>query len=360
MKSKAVGVFLLISIVIGWAQDYKPAAPGYRYSFPRDYFNHEEYETEWWYYTGNLRTANGHRFGCELTFFRQGASRAAGGSPWLVRDVWMAHMALSDIDGQRFYHEERLNRAGPGIAGVNASSGLVWNGNWQADIGSEREELRAVGDGFGFQLKLAPAKPPVIHGVNGVSQKAEGDGHASHYFSLTRLITNGVIDVGGKAYQVDGTSWMDHEFFTESMASTETGWDWLSAQLQDGTELMIYRLRNKDGSISPYSSGTYVDREGRSTFLSSQDFEMIPSADGWKSLHTDAVYPLTWHLRIPRLGIDLEVTTRLRDQEMTGKVGPNYWEGAVDLAGSRSGNPIPGAGYLELTGYATEQTRAPK
>ena len=182
MKSKAVGLFFLISIAAAWAQYYKPAMPGYRYSFPRDYFNHEGYQTEWWYYTGNLKTANGHRFGYELTFFRQGISREPGKSPWLVRDVWMAHMALSDIDGQRFYREERLNRSGPGLAGVNASSGLLWNGNWQAVISAQTEELRAVGDGFGFQLKLAPAKPPVIHGLNGVSQKAEGDGHASHYF----------------------------------------------------------------------------------------------------------------------------------------------------------------------------------
>ena len=140
-------------------------------------------------------------------------------------------------------------------------------------------------------------------------------------FSLTRLTTTGEVDLGGKAYQVEGSSWMDHEFFTEPVSSTEIGWDWLSAQLEAGTELMIYRLRN-NGSISPYSSGTYVDRQGRSKFLSSQDFVMIPSADGWKSGHTNALYPLSWHLRIPELGIDLEVTTRLRDQEMRAELGP--------------------------------------
>src|SRR5206468_229510 len=117
------------------AQDYEHALPGYHYEFPRDYFNHEGYQTEWWYYTGNLKAADGHRFGFELTFFHQGVSRKQSTSPWFVRDVWMAHFALSDITGQRFYHLERLNRTGPGIAGVDPQTGIVWNGNWQAQIG---------------------------------------------------------------------------------------------------------------------------------------------------------------------------------------------------------------------------------
>jgi predicted secreted hydrolase len=334
------------------AEDYKIAQPGYTFAFPRDYFNHEEFQTEWWYYTGNVKSANGHRFGFELTFFRQGVSRADSSDPWFVHDLWMAHIALSEIDGQRFLNEERLNRAGPGIAGVDAAAGLVWNGNWQAHIAEQEEDLRGVADKFEFALNLRPVKQPVVQGQNGVSQKAEGAGHASHYFSLTRLLTTGSIDLDGKTYQVEGLSWVDHEFFSGSMAANETGWDWLSVQLGDGTELMLYRLRHADGSIDPYSSGSYVDASGKSQFLSSKDFSMTPAADSWTSPATKATYPVRWHVSIPRLKLDLDVSTPLKSQELASKFGTSYWEGAIDAVGAHDGSPLRGAGYLEMTGYA--------
>jgi predicted secreted hydrolase len=334
------------------AQDYKPAEPGYTFQFPRDYFNHEDYQTEWWYYTGNLRSSDGHRFGFELTFFRQGVSRADLRNPWSVRDLWMAHLALSDINGKRFYHEERLNRSGPGLAGVDASTGTVWNGNWNAHIDPQSERLRALTDKFGLTLNLTPVKQPVVQGQNGVSQKAEGAGHASHYFSLTRLQTSGSIDLEGKTYQVEGTSWVDREFFTGSMSTNETGWDWLSIQLEDRSEIMLYRLRHTDGSIDPYSSGSYVDPSGQSQFLSAQDFVMTPATGTWTSPATKATYPVHWHVSIPRLQLELDITTPLPAQELTGGFGPSYWEGAIDVAGARDHAPLRGVGYLEMTGYA--------
>ena len=352
MKSSSIALLLVLAITGACAQGYKPALPGYKYEFPRDYFNHEDYQTEWWYYTGNLKAADGHRFGFELTFFRQGVSRASSSNPWFVRDIWMAHIALSDITGQHFYYEERLNRAGPGIAGVDAQTGKVWNGNLQAHIGEQSEELRGFAEKFGFGLTLVPAKLPITHGQNGVTQKAEGPGHASHYFSLTRLMTSGTIDLDGNTFRVDGTSWMDHEFFTGSMATNETGWDWLSVQFTDGTELMLYRLRHSDGSIDPYSSGSFVDANGNSELLSAKDFVMTPATDTWTSPVTKAAYPVHWRLSIPRLKLQLEVTTQLRNQELTARFGPSYWEGVIDVAGTRDGSQLQGVGYLEMTGYA--------
>ena len=355
MRNKWLAL-LLLTATCATAQDYKIAQPGYTFAFPRDYFNHEDYQTEWWYYTGNVTSANGHRFGFELTFFRQGVSRADSSHPWLVHDLWLAHIALSDITGQRFLSEERLNRAGPGIAGVDAETGLVWNGNWQAHISEQGEELRGIADKFEFALNLRPTKQPVVQGQNGVSQKAEDGGHASHYFSLTRLLTTGSIDLDGKTYQVQGTSWIDHEFFSGGMAANETGWDWLSVQLKDGTELMLYRLRHTDGSIDPYSAGSYVDASGKSQFLSARDFEMTPAADSaadfWTSPATRATYPVRWHVSIPRLKMELEVTTPLRSQELASRFGTSYWEGAIDVAGARDQSRLRGAGYLEMTGYA--------
>jgi predicted secreted hydrolase len=228
----------------------------------------------------------------------------------------------------------------------------VWNGNWQVHIAEQGEELRGVTDRFGLALKLVPLKQPVMQGQNGVSQKAEGAGHASHYFSLTRLMTTGSIDLDGRSYKVEGTSWIDHEFFTGAMAPNETGWDWLSVQLGDGTELMLYRLRHADGSIDPYSSGNYVDASGKSQFLSAKDFVMTPAADTWTSPATKATYPVRWHVFIPCLKMELDVTTPLMSQELTGGFGPSYWEGSIDIGGARGHSPLRGVGYLEMTGYA--------
>jgi len=352
MRSKWIALLMLVAAVTSAAQEYNLALPGYKYEFPRDYYNHEGYRTEWWYYTGNLRAKDGHRFGFELTFFRQGVSRKPAADPWFVHDLWMAHLALSDLTGQRFYHEERLNRAGPGLAGVDEKAGLVWNGNWQAQIGDREKELRGVGAKFGLGLKLTTAKPPVIQGRNSVSQKAEGAGHASHYFSLTRLLTTGSIDLDGKTYTVEGTSWMDHEFFTDAMTADEAGWDWLSVQLEDGSELMLHRLRHRDGSIDPYSSGSYVDAHGQSTFLAAKDLAMTPVGDNWTSTQTKASYPLRWYVSVAKLGMVFDVTTPLRDQELVGSYGPSYWEGAVDISGTRANRTLRGVGYLEMTGYA--------
>jgi predicted secreted hydrolase len=352
MRSKWIALVMLVVTISAGAQEYKLALPGYKYEFPRDYFNHEDYQTEWWYYTGNLVAKDGHRFGFELTFFRQGISREPSTDPWFVRDLWMAHLALSDVTGQRFYHEERLNRAGPGLAGVDEKTGLAWNGNWRAQIEGREHDLGGVGATFAIGLKLLIVKAPVIQGQNGVSQKAEGTGHASHYFSLTRLQTTGEIDVEGKAYSIEGTSWMDHEFFTGAMAADEMGWDWLSVQLEDGSELMLYRLRHRDGSLDPYSSGSYVDAQGKNAFLTTKDFSMTPAGDNWTSAQTKASYPLRWHLSVAKLGMELNVTTPLREQELVASYGPSYWEGAVDVDGQRQGRALRGVGYLEMTGYA--------
>jgi predicted secreted hydrolase len=224
--------------------------------------------------------------------------------------------------------------------------------------------LQGVADKFALSLNLKPVKQPVIQGQNGASQKAEGAGHASHYFSLTRLLTTGSINLEGKTYQVEGTSWMDHEFFTGSMATNESGWDRLSIQLQDGADLMLYRLRHKDGSIDPYSSGSYVDASGKSQFLSAKDFAMEPATaatDSWTSPATKATYPVRWHVSIPRFKLELDVTTPLRNQELASKFGTTYWEGAIDLVGARDQSPLSGVGYLEMVGYAeTDQPIIPR
>jgi predicted secreted hydrolase len=369
------------------AQSFQPALPGYHYSFPHDYFNHPDFQTEWWYYTGNLQTPDGHRFGFELTFFRQAVARASTKkdndrkisdtenvnatkkSAWDVHDLYLAHLALSDLTGGRFYHLERTNRPGPGIAGVDESTRRIWNGNWQIQWQNSDQLLQAVAENFQLKFTLHSEKPPVIHGENGVSQKSPGEGHASHYLSLTRLDTKGTITLNNENFPVTGVAWMDHEFFTQQLSTDQVGWDWFSLQLTDHSELMLFHIRRQDGSIDPYSAGTYIDPQGHSAHLTNSDFTLQPitdqfpsnqssidrsAANRYQSPTSAASYPIHWKITVPKLNLDLEATTPLPSQELTGNsdITPTYWEGAITLRGTRTDARIAGMGYLEMTGYA--------
>jgi predicted secreted hydrolase len=362
MRIRAL-LWLAFSFLVQPAEaQYKTAVPGYQFEFPRDHFNHSEFQTEWWYFTGNVISEDGHRFGFELTFFRQGVNRKAkNSSTWDLEDIYLAHLALSDISGKEFYHSERTNRAGPGIAGIDGATHRIWNGNWNIAWTGEEWTLQAIEDRFRLSLVLHPEKPPVIHGENGVSQKAEGPGRGSHYISFTRLLARGSIEVRNTAYRVNGVTWMDHEFFTHQLATNQVGWDWLSIQLEDNTELMLYQIRRKDGSVDPFSGGTYVDEHGKSTHLRASDFTLTPHGEIWKSPVTSASYPIQWTISIRGLGIELETRTELKTQEISGqtKIVPSYWEGAISLSGRRGKNQLEGAGYLEMTGYDHPVEMAP-
>jgi len=327
--------------------DYKVAVPGYRYQFPRDHFSHADYRTEWWYYTGNVRAHDGHRYGFELVFFRQGQDRKPSDNPsaWRVDDLYLAHLAVTDIDAGRFRYFQRLNRAGPGIAGVSLENGRIWNGNWQVlwDKPSDTQTLTAVADGVTFTLRLTPQKPPVINGENGVSQKAAGFGKASYYVSFPRLAVTGKLD----GADVEGRAWMDHEWFSQQLDASQQGWDWFSIQLENGADLMLFDLRRTDGTVDSYSSGTYIAKDGHATHLKHSDFELLP-LEYWMSPKTHTRYPVKWRISVPSLGVALECVAPVPAQELVSQddISPTYWEGAVTYSGSS-----PGVGYLEMTGY---------
>ncbi len=328
---------------------YRPAVAGYHYTFPRDHFEHPDFRTEWWYYTGNLQSTHGERFGFELVFFRQGRRRepVENRSAWRVDDVYLAHLALTDIDAGKFYPQERLNRAGPGLAGASFEKRRVWNGNWSAQWMEDRQILEAVAEGFRFRLRLDPLKPPVIHGENGVSQKAEGTGKASHYVSFSRLEVSGSVEIEGASHAVRGIAWMDHEWFTHQLDASQVGWDWFSIQLDDGRDLMLFELRTKSGGIDPYSSGTYIDAHGAARHLTAREFSLEPGRV-WVSPKTKARYPVSWRISIPSLELNLACEAALDSQELVSADpnGPSYWEGAVRYSG-----PSSGVGYVEMTGY---------
>ncbi len=350
---------------------YRQALPGYRFEFPRDHASHEAFRTEWWYYTGNVVAENGGRYGFQVTFFRIGLRdrvNPANPSRWRPDNVYFAHLALSDLDGRQFRYWHRTSRAGPGLAGAATDRYEVFIGDWRAWL----ETPGAPGSAPVHRLRLsvpsaqagAPAevtldlaltseKPPVVHGRDGVSQKAEGLGRASHYYSLTRLSVSGRLALDGRGTTVEGRAWMDHEFGSNQLGEGQVGWDWFSLQLADGSELMLYRLRLKDGRVEPASSGTLVRPDGTWRTLALADFRLTPLAT-WTSRASGGTYPVRWRVEVPSEGIDLTVEPALEDQELRteGSTGVTYWEGSVAARGVKGGRPVEGRGYLEMTGYA--------
>src|SRR6185369_16756486 len=300
----------------------------------------------WWYYTGNVAAADGHRYGYQLTFFRIGVDPSPKNpSRWAVRDLFMTHLAVTDVTGGAYYFRERVNRAAVGWAGAATDQYRVWNEDWQArlDPATGRHILGAAEDGVGVALELEPLKPPVLHGARGYSQKGSEAGNASNYYSLTRVATRGTITVDGRAVEVEGLSWMDHEFGTSFLEPEQLGWDWFSIQLDDGTDLMVFQLRRKDGSRDAHSSGTIVDAAGGAIAIAPGEFDLAPGRV-WQSTASGASYPIEWRVTIPSRGIDLTVRAAVEDQELRTErsTGVAYWEGAVDVEGTRDGRPVRG------------------
>jgi predicted secreted hydrolase len=330
------------------------ADPEYRLDLPRDHASHPEHKIEWWYYTGNVSTAEGRRFGYQLTFFRVGVDPApVNPSRWAIRDLHMAHLAVADIDGERYRFADRLNRAGVGGAGASTASYDVWNEDWRATLdASGRHLLRATDAGLGLDLVLEPGKPWVAHGRQGYSQKGSQPRNASHYYSLTRMSTRGRLAIGGDTFQVEGASWMDHEFGSSVLEPDHVGWDWFSIQLEDGTDLMVFQLRQRDGSPASASSGTLVLADGGTVALAASAFTLTPG-DSWRSPASGAIYPIAWRVTVPERELVLDVRAALPDQELRTErsTGVTYWEGSIDVRGQQRGRPIRGRGYLEMTGY---------
>jgi len=344
---------VLAPAVVGTAPAWREATAGYQFAFPRDHASHPEFKIEWWYYTGNVQTTAGRRFGYQVTFFRVGVDPVpANPSAWAVRDLFMAHLAVSDPVGGRYRYDEKLTRGGPGLSGAATDTYRVWNEDWRAGLDAEgRHLISARGHNVGVDLVLDEGKAPAINGIGGISQKGAAIGNASHYYSLTRMPTRGTLAVDGERFEIRGESWMDHEFGTSFLEREQQGWDWLSLQLSDGRELMLYQLRRGDGSRDPRSSGTLVDRQGRTTHLRDADFTMTPTGETFRS-GSGAAYPVGWTIAVPGAGIALTASTPLANQELvTAAAGIAYWEGLVDVTGTARGSPITGRGYLEMTGY---------
>ena len=338
---------------------FSPAKLGYEYVFPRDHGNHEQFQTEWWYFTGHLQGSKGRRFGYELTFFRRGIDSPkvwANPSAWALKHLYLAHFALTDEQADQFRFDEKISRAGIDKAGARAETLDVWIDQWhvRALTPDHRQfHLQAASTDFSINLTVASQKSPVVHGIDGVSYKGQQFGQASHYYSLTRLQTTGSVRVDDVMMNVEGVSWMDHEFGSGELADHLVGWDWFSLQLDNDHEIMAYGLRRADGTFDSASSGTMVLPDGSTKALALQDLDI--SVDRyWTSPLSGARYPHHWTFAIPDEGIGLAISPRMANQELvtTRSTRVTYWEGAVEVTGQWKGHDVHGQGYVELTGYA--------
>lgn len=335
---------------------FKPARAGWDFQFPRDHGSHEDFRTEWWYFTGHLTTASGREAGFEVTFFRVGVRRPAAPptSRWELRDLGIAHFAVTDLASKQFRFYEKINRLSPFTAGAAPNRMDVFNESWRATMDAAGViRLRASGAEDSLDLSLVSRKPPAVHGENGVSVKAEGEGYASHYYSLSRMDVTGSAVIGGRRETVTGLGWLDREFGSAVLREYQTGWDWFAIQLDNGVELMLYVIRRSDGTPDETSSGSMILQDGRVIPLKRDAFA-IESTGSWTSKNSGATYPMGWRVRIPGFGVDLRVRERMREQELITESSTRitYWEGAVVVDGRFGTSAARGLGYVEMTGYA--------
>ena len=360
----AIGLILIGTSVVFSKDDngYTRVIGPCRLKFPADHGAHPDYRTEWWYYTGNLETEEGRPFGIQLTIFRRQISppdaRKTWPDPpsgWRTQQVYLGHAALSDISGGRHFSAEDVARGALQLAGVNQTHDTtnIFLKRWRIRIGPDGHKLSVSSDDFQLDLDMQPTKPVVLHGDRGYSRKGDSKERASCYYSFTRLKSNGRLKINEQEYVVKGTGWMDHEFSTAPLQEGIEGWDWFSLQLDSNKELMIYILRQSDGSPHPASSGTIVGANGKTRHLSLADFEVTVLAH-WRSPHSGGLYPARWQLSVPAEKMTLSIIPNQGDQEMRtpGSTGVTYWEGSVSVNGKADGVQVSGVGYVELTGYA--------
>ena len=323
------------------------------FSFPLDHGPHPDYALEWWYFTGHLDTPENRHFGYELTFFRIGINSedVQRRSDWASGQIYAAHFALTDVEGEEFHSFERFSRNALGLAGATATPFRVWLEDWSVEStgdGTLPVRMRANEGEIGIDLLLDQGKAIVLHGEDGFSRKGNAPGEASYYYSMTRLPTEGTLMLDGRTYKASGMSWFDREWSSTQLSEEHIGWDWFALQLSNGRDIMYGVLRPNNENGSRFELGTVVEADGeyRSITVGEVQVEVL---DRWQSPSGDT-YPSRWLFTMPSEGLRLDIIPYISNQELDTIV--RYWEGAVRIEGTANGSPIRGNGYVELTGYA--------
>jgi predicted secreted hydrolase len=322
---------------------YERATAPRTFSFPQDHGPHAGFRNEWWYFTGNLATAEGRRFGYQVTFFNAAlpAAEKSSTSAWHSERLWMAHVALTDVENGEHHPLERFSRENPGLAGATLEPFRVWLEDWQVSGDQAGQwRIRVADAAFTLDLELSATKPPVLQGVDGLSQKSPEPGNASYYYSMTRIATRGSVELGGETFSVGGDSWLDREWSTSALGADQSGWDWFSLQFDDNQELMYYQLRTSAGAAHPNSAGNWTDAAAQQTLIRPEDIELEELAT-WTS-PSGVEYTTAWSLGYA--GKQWRIEAVVDDQLMALSIP--YWEGAVDVL-DENGARV-GRGYLEM------------
>lgn len=351
----------------GDEEGYLRATGPREFVFPEDHGPHPGFRTEWWYYTGNLFTEEGRQFGYQFTIFRSqlnppdsGETGTAQGTDWNTDQLYLGHFAISDVTNENHVFDERYSRGAAGLAGAQVEPFEIWLEDWsitrlnpdESDDKNFPTRIQArMENGASIDIEVTPSKPLTLQGEQGYDKKGPEEGNASYYLSFTRMYTKGRVSLGSETFEVNGQSWMDHEWSTSALGEDQEGWDWFSIQLSNGYDLMYYQLRNTDGSISTFTTGSLIDPEGNKRTISPEEVN-LEVLDRWESPNSESEYPSQWILEIPKENLRLELATLFDDQEMD--VSVRYYEGTISVNGTMAGKEIGGQGYIEMTGYEKE------
>ena len=329
------------------AGEFAAVTAGHPLSFPRDLGSHPAFGTEWWYVTGWLTAPDGEPLGFQITFFRTKPDIDNNNpSAFAPHQLLIAHCALSDPKRGRLWQDQRIRRAGLGLAGADEATTRVWIEGWSLQRQGDAYLAKIAAEDFGFDLALRETQPVLINGEAGVSRKGPDARAASFYYSLPNLKVSGKITRGGTATQVSGEAWFDHEWSSEYLDAEAGGWDWIGLNLQGGAALMAFQIRGLDGKPR-WAGGTYRGANGNTQILAPNDVE-FRAGRRWTSPRTGIAYPVEWMIRAD--GHNFKLAPLFDDQENDTRLstGAIYWEGAVR---AYDGAAEAGRGYLELTGY---------
>ena len=354
--------FIFISTLAS-AQEFAAVTPGRTFSFPQDHASHKPFKTEWWYFTGHLKSPEGRRFGFQWTVFRIAlraptSEKIETPSEWRADDIYAGHVAISDLDEKQFYFAQSSFRGAMGLASSSAEKLELKLPGFSAESTASSLQLSAQRDKIALNLQMNLNAPVLLQGEKGYSPKSFEAGKASYYYSMPHLATQGSLKIGEKIYSVQGQAWMDHEFGSDKLSKSQTGWDWFGLPLGEKSSLTLYRVRNEEGPSADFLAGTYVDQAGLPHALKKADIVLTPQSY-WTSPATKAKYPIAWQIEIPQYRLKLKVDADFAQQELdtTATTQVIYWEGSVQVRGEAEGLPINSQGYLEMTGYARKFER---